>query len=88
MNGLTILKGKNKMDECLICGSKHFNDELVNKVYEIDGEPVIVRDIPSYVCKNCGEKYFTGITHEKVMDLIYHSNTKPETFTGKAYHFA
>ena len=77
----------NSMDKCLICGSTNFSEENVNEIYDINGEPVLVRNIPTSVCKNCGEKYFTGKTHEKVMQLIYNNEIMPETFTVKSYRF-
>ena len=75
------------MDECIICGSKHFTEQKVNKVYEIDGSPVIVQNIPAMVCNNCGEKYFSGATHDKIMNLIYDNEIVTETVPAKSYEF-
>ena len=76
------------MDECLECGSRNFSEQIVNKIYEINGNPVIVREIPAIVCDNCGEKYFSGTTHDKIMKLIYDTDIVPETETMNSYHFA
>ncbi|TAL70185.1 MAG: YgiT-type zinc finger protein [Bacteroidetes bacterium] len=75
------------MDECLICGSKHFTEQKVNKVYEIDGSPVIVQNIPAHVCNNCGEKYFEGETHDKIMKMVYSNEIATETVEAKSYEF-
>ncbi len=75
------------MDECLVCGSKHFSELKVNKIYEIDGNPVIVRNIPAQVCNNCGEKYFSGSTHDKIMRMVYNDESLAETVEAKSYEY-
>jgi YgiT-type zinc finger domain-containing protein len=75
------------MDECLICGSTHFTEQRVNKVFEIDGKPVFVQNIPAYICNNCGEKYFSGSTHDKIMKMVYNDKFVSETVSAKSYHF-
>lgn len=75
------------MDECVICGSKHFTEQLVNKIYEIDGSPVIVRNIPAMVCNNCGEKYFSGTIHDKIMSMIYNNESSAVRVEVKSYEY-
>jgi YgiT-type zinc finger domain-containing protein len=74
-------------NECLVCGSKHFTEQKVNKIYEVDGNPVLVRDLPAFVCNNCGEKYFSGSTHDKIMKIVYNEELIPEEVKAKSYQF-
>ena len=81
------LNEKYNMEICNVCGSKHFIEQKVNKIYEIEGVPNIVKDIPALVCANCGEKYFLPITHDKVMKLIHNDKSVSETITAKSFNY-
>lgn len=38
----------------------------------VEGEMVVIKDIPAYVCENCEEAYFTLETlTDKIMDDFY-----------------
>ncbi|MFH1049344.1 MAG: YgiT-type zinc finger protein [bacterium] len=88
MKSIEEIKNSFSLDECLICGSKHFTEQHVNKIYEIDGSPVIVRSIPAMVCNNCGEKYFSGEIHDRIMYMIYNSKSPAERVEAKSYEYA
>lgn len=64
------------MFRCHVCGSTEARRELVNKVFQIDGRPVLVENIPATVCQRCGEKSFDRITTERVRRLV-HGEAKP-----------
>jgi len=64
------------MFKCHVCGSTHAREELVNDVFQIDGRPVLVENIPAQVCMRCGEEIFSNETTEKVR-LLVRSKTKP-----------
>jgi YgiT-type zinc finger domain-containing protein len=64
------------MANCYVCGSTHFTEKLVNEIFEINGQYVLVENIPAQVCSQCGEVTFSGETSEKVR-LIVHGNQKP-----------
>ena len=60
-------------DKCSLCGGvlQKGKTELVIRICE---EIVVIRDIPAYVCENCGEAYFTPETSrriDKIMEDFY-----------------
>jgi YgiT-type zinc finger domain-containing protein len=62
-----------KPDKCSLCGGvlRKGKTELVIRVGE---EIVVIKDIPAYVCENCGEPYFTPETSrriDKIMEDFY-----------------
>jgi HTH-type transcriptional regulator/antitoxin MqsA len=61
---------------CYICSSTHVTEKLVNEIFEVNGQYVLVENIPAKVCSQCGEVTFSGETSEKVR-LIVHGNQKP-----------
>jgi HTH-type transcriptional regulator/antitoxin MqsA len=64
------------MFKCHVCGSTKAHRELVSEVFQIDGKPVLVQNIPAQVCSHCGEEVFASETVEKVR-LLVHGNAKP-----------
>jgi YgiT-type zinc finger domain-containing protein len=59
------------MFKCDICGSDKFENKKVDKVYTIDGELLVVNNIPANVCINCGEENFDIKTLSHVQSIIY-----------------
>ena len=66
----------NQMFKCHVCGSTNAHEELVSEVFQIDGRPVLVENIPAQVCERCGEEIFSKETVEKVR-LLVHGRAKP-----------
>ncbi len=58
------------MFKCHVCGSTEGRQELVNEVFEIDGEFVLVEKIPCTVCVRCGEAAFSRETTERIRLLV------------------
>jgi len=50
------------MFKCHVCGSTESRTELVSEVFQIDGKPVLVENIPAQVCARCGEEVFSKET--------------------------
>lgn len=46
------------MKRCFVCGHDVINNGVSNKMLEENGHFIIVKDVPSLVCANCGEIYF------------------------------
>jgi YgiT-type zinc finger domain-containing protein len=44
---------------------------LVNEVFQIDGKPVLVENIPSRVCERCGKAVFSRETTEKIRRMVH-----------------
>jgi len=64
------------MFKCHVCGSTESRTELVSEIFQIDGKPVLVENIPAQVCARCGEEIFSRETTENVR-LIVHEKKKP-----------
>lgn len=64
------------MFKCHVCGSTNAHEELVSEIFQIDGKPVLVENIPAQVCERCGEEIFNKEAVEKVR-LLVHSRAKP-----------
>ncbi len=64
------------MFKCHICGSEQGQEKLVNEVFEINGEFVLVENIPAVVRTRCGESVFSRETTERVR-LLVHDKRQP-----------
>ena len=58
------------MFKCHVCGSTRAREELVSDVFQIEGKPVLVENIPAQVCERCGEEIFSKETIERVRLLV------------------
>ncbi len=58
------------MFKCHVCGSTEGRQELVDEVFQIDGEFVLVEGIPATVCVRCGETIFSREAAERVRRLV------------------
>lgn len=64
------------MFHCHVCGNAEGRQELVSEVFDIDGRPVRVEQIPATVCAHCGEPVFSRDTTERVRRMV-HGEAKP-----------
>jgi YgiT-type zinc finger domain-containing protein len=59
------------MFTCDVCGGHDSQIEAVSEVFEIDGRRVLVENIPTRICTQCGEMSFDRETAEKVRRMIH-----------------
>lgn len=64
------------MFRCHVCGKTESRQELVSEVFDIDGKPVRVEQIPAAVCLHCGEPVFSCDTTERVRRIV-HGEAQP-----------
>ncbi len=64
------------MFECHVCKNSEASEELVNEIFQINGKPVLVENIPAKVCERCGEVVFSRETTEKIRQML-HGDSKP-----------
>ncbi len=64
------------MFKCHVCGSTRAHETQVSEVFQVDGKPVLVENIPAQVCERCGEEIFSSQTVEKVR-LLVHGDAQP-----------
>ncbi len=59
------------MFRCHVCGKTEGRQELVRAVFDIDGKPVRVEQIPATICLHCGEPLFSRDTTERVRRMVH-----------------
>jgi YgiT-type zinc finger domain-containing protein len=64
------------MFRCHVCGKTEGREQVVSEVFDIDGKPARVENIPATVCAHCGEVVFSRDTTEKVRRMV-HGEAKP-----------
>ena len=52
-------------DRCSFCGGR-LHEGTSDFVAKVGGEIVSIKDVPAYVCENCGEAYFTPDVSRKM----------------------
>ena len=63
---------------CLKCGGAHLAEQLVNSLFRSDADPVIIRDIPSLSCRDCGETFVDDATIRQ-LDTLRSTGLNAET---------
>ncbi len=58
------------MFECAVCGYKQSRTDLIDEVFKVDSEYVLVEGIPAEVCARCGEQSFSLETAENVRRAV------------------
>ncbi len=58
-----------KPDRCSFCKGKLYEGktEFVTKVGD---EVISIKDVPAYICENCGEAYFTPEISRKIDEVM------------------
>ena len=62
---------------CAVCGADECHEELVEEIFHIGEQYVLVDHIPAAVCDRCGDLTFSAETVEQ-MRILVHGETKPE----------
>ncbi|MGH9831580.1 MAG: YgiT-type zinc finger protein [Blastocatellia bacterium] len=56
--------------ECAYCGTKKARPVLLNHVFGAGANMIVVENVLTMVCDNCGQSYFTGDTLEKLDEVL------------------
>ena len=59
------------MNTCYFCGGE-LAAQMTTFVHEAQGEVQIVRNVPAYVCQQCGEKEYTQETTHQILLFLQH----------------
>ncbi|NIM14339.1 MAG: YgiT-type zinc finger protein [Candidatus Aminicenantes bacterium] len=65
------------MFRCNVCGSTKKKEDFVTEIFNIDGKPVMVENIPATICDRCGEETFSRETTERIRRMV-HGEAKPK----------
>lgn len=58
------------MKKCFICNHDKITKGFTNKMFDGKGNILIIKEIPSLVCENCGEVYFKTDIMKKLEQLL------------------
>ena len=64
------------MSKCDVCGNTAFHQQLVEEVFHIEGQLVMVEGIPARVCDRCGDATFDRQTTEGIRRMV-HGEKRP-----------
>ena len=60
---------------CTACGGDRSHEELVDEVFYISEQYVLITNVPASVCNRCGDLTFSADTVEQVR-VLAHSETE------------
>ena len=63
------------MWKCHVCGFDQSRLDTVHEVFEIDGQLVLVENIPAAICARCGETTFSRETTERIRRMVHGEST-------------
>jgi HTH-type transcriptional regulator / antitoxin MqsA len=61
---------------CYVCGATQAKQEFITEVFLIDGQAVLVEDVPATVCACCGDATFSREATERIRRML-HGEGKP-----------
>ena len=76
------------MFACLVCNADESREELVDEVFHIEGQYVLVGGIPAEVCARCGEQSFSREIAEKVRLMVQDETEAEAQVPMRVYSFA
>jgi YgiT-type zinc finger domain-containing protein len=76
-----------EMKRCYFCGGET-EEQLTVFVYEENGQVWVIRNVPTYVCKQCGEKEYTQETTHQILSLLKQPPRPAEILHVPAYDLA
>lgn len=60
---------------CEVCGRDRFEEQRVNRSFQVGEKLVLVEGIPARVCTHCGEANFDAAVAEKIRQLVHEPHT-------------
>jgi HTH-type transcriptional regulator/antitoxin MqsA len=76
------------MFQCQLCGSTQSEMELVNEVFNIDDQFLLIEGIPAEVCANCGDPTYSDETTKKIRRLVNGGARPTRSIKIPVYTFA
>jgi|LGVF01.2.fsa_nt_gb YgiT-type zinc finger domain-containing protein len=57
------------MELCSLCGGE-MEEKEVEVIKKAEEKVVVVKDVPAWVCSQCGERYYSIDTVERINELV------------------
>ena len=73
---------------CPVCSANESREDLVDEVFCIEGQYVLVGGIPAEGCVRCGEQSFSRETAERVRMLVRDEADVEAEVSMRVYEFA
>jgi YgiT-type zinc finger domain-containing protein len=75
------------MNRCYFCGGE-LVEKLTTFVYEEEGQVWIIRNVPAFVCQQCGEKEYNPETTRRILSFLKQPPRPAEILHVPAYDMA
>lgn len=75
------------MFQCHVCGAKEAKEKYIDMMFQIDGRPVLVENIPAMVCTRCGEEIFSRETTESIRRMVQGEGKPVKSIPMDVYAF-
>jgi YgiT-type zinc finger domain-containing protein len=62
-------------DHCSFCKGK-LREGNTEFMAHAAGEVIVIRDVPAFVCEQCGEAYYTAVTSRKIDRVMRDAHQK------------
>ena len=72
------------MNECLFCKGQ-LEERRVTRLQEYDGHWHLIENLSAFVCRQCGETYFTPAVHDWVLDAVRNKRQPVREETVQVY---
>lgn len=72
------------MNHCYFCGEE-LVEELTTFVHEENGQVWVIRNVPAYVCQQCGEKEYSQETTQQILSFLKQPPRPTEILHVPAY---
>ncbi len=72
------------MNACHFCGGE-LKEELTTFLHEDHGKMWLVRNVPAFVCMQCGEKEFSRTVTRQILSLLKRPPSPAEILQVPAY---
>ena len=83
-----ITPGGGEKAKCDVCHGVETREELVDAMFRIEGQDVMVDGVPAVVCGQCGERTFSCETAEKVRLMVHGEGKAARTRSVQVFRFA
>lgn len=75
------------MKRCTFCGGEQI-EQLTTFVYEDEGRVWVIRNVPTFVCQQCGEKEYLQETTHRILAFLKQPPRPVEILHVPAYDLA
>ncbi len=57
------------MEPCSLCGGE-MEVKKAEVIKKVAGKVVVVKDVPAWICKQCGERYYSIDTVDRINEIL------------------